>query len=90
MRNDMDNFSLCTTNPLTVIAGRFFGGRRKTFLSEKTLFCELLFALLAQGYGKINFCKCAYAIYTAARTRGNTFFCAFSLKIKDVSLKIEE
>ena len=42
MRNDMDNFSLCTTNPLTVIADRFILGWRKTFLCEKTLFCELL------------------------------------------------
>ena len=78
------------TNPLTVIANRFILGRRKTFLFEKSLFCELLCRFTCQVYGKIKFCKCAYAIYTATRTIENIFLCAFSVEIKDVSLKMEE
>ena len=41
-RNDMDNLSLYTTNPLIVIADRFILAQQKTFLCEKSLFCELL------------------------------------------------
>ena len=47
-------------------------------------------ALLVQVYGKIKFCKCAYAIYTTTRTIEKIFLCAFSVEIKDISLRMEE
>ena len=42
-------------------------------------------------YEKIKFSKCAYTIYTATtKITENIFLCAFSMEIKDVSLKMEE
>ena len=48
----MDNFSLCTTNPLTVIADRFILGQQKTFYVKRAYFASYV-TLLAQVYGKI-------------------------------------